>query len=304
MLKYNYLTGTPVYIAEERLNRPNSTGIPQRKAESSKDSGENCPFCPHNAHMTPPVIYDNGVVKIVPNLYPFISQKEGLGFHDVVIDTPNHNETISDYTREHMENLLSVLKMRQIQLEEKPGIEYVQVFKNNGRNAGASQSHSHWQIGAQNIISPKISYMYERLKEYKDLKGKSYFDSEDAFISVWENTLFKIAIPTDSLFSFETHIITKEDIPSLTEFSESQLSLLAEVLLKQLSIYKKYDSTLDFNICFYSTPKKYKQSSAMRFSSQFIPRKGNIAGFEFSTGCYINSVTPEALENLIKKEFL
>lgn len=303
MLKYNYLTGIPVYYAEERLNRPNSTGLPEGTPQADK-SADVCPFCPQNAHMTPTPIYDNGVIKIVPNLYPFISQKEGLGFHDVVIDTPRHNEKISDYSPEHMKSLLEVLKMRQKDLEGEQGIEYVQVFKNNGRNAGASQSHSHWQIGAQTIIPPKLQIMTDRLAEFKAQNVISYFDSEEAYIPVWQNALFKIAVPSDSIFTYETHIITKEDTPSLTEFDSDGLDLLAEALLKQLSIYKKYDEGLNFNICFYSSPKKYKQAGAFRFFSQFIPRKGNIAGFEFSTGCYINSVPPKMFEKIIKKDLL
>ncbi len=301
MLIKNYLTGIYVYYAAERLNRPNSTGLVENKPRT-KDLRETdrCPFCPKNSHMTPPVVFDNGTVKIVPNLYPFISEKEGLGYHEVVIDTPDHFESICDFSPEHMLLLLKALKERTETLEEKDHIKYVQVFKNNGPNAGASQRHSHWQIGAQNFIPPKISYTMKALEDYSLSKGKSFFDDSENFIDIWENEIFKVVIPTDSIFSFETHIISKKHITALTEMNENCLKALAEALLFQLGIYKN-DPDLSFNICFYSAPKEEKNSKYFRFYEQIIPRKGNMAGFEFSTGCYINSVPPREFEKMIKK---
>ncbi|MCD8215639.1 MAG: DUF4931 domain-containing protein [Clostridiales bacterium] len=301
MLKENYLTGNYVYYAEGRLNRPNSTGLVKEQPRDKTEDRSRCPFCPENGYMTPPSVFDNGIIKIVPNLYPFISEKEGLGYHEVVIDTPDHFEDISDFSREHMLILLKALKERTETLEEKNHIKYVQVFKNNGPNAGASQRHSHWQIGAQTIIPPKQAYMLKALEKYSLSKGESYFDGEENYISLWENHIFKVVIPTDSMFTFETHIITKKHITALTEMDEEALKALGEALGFQLNIYKQTDPGLSYNICFYSSPKDYRGSKHFRFYEQLIPRKGNMAGFEFSTGCYINSVPPGEFEKMLRE---
>ncbi|MCD8089351.1 MAG: DUF4931 domain-containing protein [Clostridiales bacterium] len=301
MLIKNYLTGTYVYFAEGRMNRPNSMGlVKDGEPRSRNEDTSRCPFCPENAYMTPPVIFDNGRVKIVPNLYPFISEKEGLGYHDVVIDTPDHYENLWDFSDGNMLMLLNVLKNRAAELEGKSHIKYVQIFKNNGPGAGASQRHSHWQIGAQTIIPPKIMYAIKALEAYGAEKGKSYFDSGENYIDVWENGVFKVVIPTDSMFPYETHIITKKNITGITEMDDDCLKALGEALKVQLEIYKE-DSALSFNICFYSAPKGYKNNKYFRFYEQLIPRKGNMAGFEFSTGCYINSIPPKEFEKMIKK---
>ncbi|MCD8158192.1 MAG: DUF4931 domain-containing protein [Clostridiales bacterium] len=301
MLKINYLTGSYVYFAEGRLNRPNSTGLVAEKTDGKKEDTSKCPFCPENGHMTPPAVFDNGVIKIVPNLYPFISEKEGLGYHDVVIDTRDHFENLCDFSEEHMLILLKALKERTEVLESKEHIKYVQVFKNNGPNAGASQRHSHWQIGAQTIIPPKIEYTLNALEKYCLSKGESYFDGKENYIDIWENDVFKVVIPTGSMFSFETHIISKQNITGITEMDENRLKALGDALRFQLGIYKKTDPGLSYNICFYSAPKEYRKSKYFRFYEQLIPRKGNMAGFEFSTGCYINSVLPTEFEKRIKE---
>ena len=302
MLIKNFLTGTPVYYAEERLRRPISFEKSSRKKNdetSENDDGEGCPFCPKNAYMTPTPIFDNGTIKIVPNLYPFISEKEGLGFHDVVIDTPLHNERFAEFSQEHILMLLEALAERFLQLEGYEHIKYIQIFKNNGLGAGASQAHSHWQIGAQNFVPPKIRYMLDVLKEYSEKTGENYFDSKKAFITLWENSCFALVIPTDSMFTYETHIITKKSRQRLSEFSREELGLLGEALKKQISVYEAYDDRPDYNICVYNAPKGCSDSS-FRFFIQLIPRKGNMAGFEFSSGCYINSVSPEACEKIMK----
>ena len=45
--------------------------------------------------------------------------------------------------------------MRYRQLEEDPRSKYVQIFKNQGKDAGASQSHSHWQITSLCVVPLK-----------------------------------------------------------------------------------------------------------------------------------------------------
>lgn len=297
LLIKNYLTGTYVYYAAERLNRPHS----KTDREVYRDDRKNCPFCPENSYMTPAAVYDDGVIRIVPNLYPFLSEKEGLGYHDVVIDTKNHCENTCDFSSEHMGRLIRAIKERCQSLEALPDIKYVQIFKNNGRNAGASLRHSHWQIGAQTIIPPKIKYMAEAAKDYYDKTGGAWFDSEEGYIRLYENEFFHLSVPCDGIFTYETHIICKSGKTSLTELNEYETKALGDILKIQLDMYKGFDSGLCYNICMYSLPKELRGTEGFSFFIQLIPRIGNMAGFEFSTGCYINSVLPEVCAETMKK---
>ncbi len=296
MIKKNYLTGNIVYYAEERLNRPHS----RTEAESYKDNREGCPFCPENSHMTPDPVYDDGIIRIVPNLYPFLSEKDGSGCHEVVIDTKNHYENICDYSPEHMYQLLKALKTRSLELEKQSGIKYIQIFKNSGLSAGASLYHSHWQIGAQTIVPPKIEYMLDAAEKFENENGASLFCSREKYIDLYENNFFRLAVPDDGLFTYETHIISKTGRPSLTELENSELEELGDILHRQLNMYRKLDKGLCYNICFFSAPKAMRPAAGFAFFTQLIPRLGNMAGFEFSTGCYINSALPTRSAEILK----
>ena len=158
MMKRCFLTGEYVFYATDRAKRPHSF-----KKQSVKTVPEQyCPFCLRNEYMTPGVIYatEDNSIRIVPNKYPFIdADNEFFGVHDVLIDTADHNEPMSHFSDNHMFKLMETMQMRYRQLEEDPRSKYVQIFKNQGKDAGASQSHSHWQITSLCVVPLKMEHM-------------------------------------------------------------------------------------------------------------------------------------------------
>ena len=172
MIKRCFLTGEYVFYATDRAKRPHSfkKSIPQ---STPKDF---CPFCPQNSFMTPEPIYDDGEIKIVPNKYPFVkTNEETYGVHDVVIDTTEHELKLVDFSDEHIKRLITVLKNRFIELEKDEKSRYVQIFKNEGMEAGASQSHSHWQITSLEVVPVKMENVLNVLKSYYEKNKKCYY---------------------------------------------------------------------------------------------------------------------------------
>ena len=173
-------------------------------------------------------------------------------------------------------------------------LRYVQIFKNQGVNAGASQSHSHWQIIGLSMLPNKQRYMIDKLKKYR---GKCYFCEIDYFKNlVYENNSFVAFCPEDSLYCYEIKIMPKYHITNLRYLDETGLIALADVLSISLRKLNKIYENLDYNICFYNA---FRKEDEYHFFIQIIPRMGNMAGFEFSTGMFVNSVLPDiASENL------
>ncbi len=166
MIKRCYLTGEYVFYATERAKRPHSFKIID---DTPSVPVKYCPFCLENEHMTPKRIFgtEDGRIRIVPNKYPFITvDDESFGVHDVLIDTADHEERMYQFSDEHMYSLMQVIKNRTLELEADERIKYVQVFKNQGRDAGASQSHSHWQIAALNVVPLKMEHLLEVLGNF------------------------------------------------------------------------------------------------------------------------------------------
>lgn len=293
MMKRCFLTGEYVFYATDRAKRPHSF----KKAETKTTPKQYCPFCPENEHMTPGVVYqtEDKSIRIVSNKYPFLPKNsQYFGLHDVLIDTPNHEEMLTDFSDEHMEKLIRVIKDRYTQLEQDERSRYVQVFKNQGRDAGASQSHSHWQITSLCVIPAKMEHLLGILKKFYNDTGKCYFCNlkfEDRIVE--ENAYFISYIPADGKFPYGMDILPKRHISSINEFSNEEIKAFGIILKNSIKRLTKIREGISYNICLYSAPKNTKSSDYFHFYAQIIPRIGYMAGFEFSTGCYINSTLPE-----------
>ncbi|HBQ86783.1 MAG TPA: galactose-1-phosphate uridylyltransferase, partial [Syntrophomonas sp.] len=130
-----------------------------------------CPFCEGNEANTPPEIAvvrkpdtaPNGpgwMVRTIPNKFSAFELEgelqqnrtginescNGLGRHEVVVETPEHHLELQDYTMERIELVLSTLKGRYNDLARDERIKYIHIYKNRGLFGGASLAHSHSQV--------------------------------------------------------------------------------------------------------------------------------------------------------------
>lgn len=128
-----------------------------------------CPFCPGNESDTPPelwVVRERGgpnqpgwKVRVIPNKFPALriegqmnreaegvyDRMNGIGAHELIIDTSEHNKALEEQPVADIALALTACKERMIDLQRDVRFRYILVFKNVGREAGASLSHSHCQ---------------------------------------------------------------------------------------------------------------------------------------------------------------
>jgi UDPglucose--hexose-1-phosphate uridylyltransferase len=143
--------------------------------------------------------------------------------------------------------------------------------------------------------------MFKKLDEYERENGKCYFCSlefDDRIIE--ENDNFVAFCPYDARFSYEMNILPKKHTADFKDFSDEQLydfgKILKHCLMRLASLYEG----ISYNICFYNCASDRNESRNMHFFAQIIARIGSMAGFEFSTGCYINSVYPEKAAEVLR----
>ncbi len=150
-------------------------------------------MCVGNENMTPPAVMlytkENGEVKrsqdpltgerpknwlvrVIPNLYPAFSPPkqpedsrkivksdylwDAVGHHEVVIESPNHDEDPADAELPQLELVINAYIDRFKELSAKPYVKYVSIFRNHGLEAGASLSHAHSQIIATPMVPTTI----------------------------------------------------------------------------------------------------------------------------------------------------
>ena len=114
-----------VIITPDRDNRPHDYVRRESSAENS-DWNSACPFCPGNEELTPKETMripasSEWRVRVVPNRHAAVSPSgsldrrkhdgmfvamDGVGFHEVIIETPNHGRQMADMESAEVEDVL------------------------------------------------------------------------------------------------------------------------------------------------------------------------------------------------------
>lgn len=293
MIRKNFLTGDYVIFSTERAKRP------QYIKKEGIDICINCPFCLENKHNLIN-IYEafNEEIRIIQNKYPIVKDtKDFFGLHQVIIETKEHNKKMQDFSNEHMFYLMKTIKENFEKFYKEKRLRYVQFFKNQGFTSGASQPHSHWQILGVPILPKKQEKIVQAFKNFKQETGKCYLCSLNLEKYIIEQNEYFVAFcPEDSLFFYEINIMPKKHILSIKNLDEKGIKALGEILRNSIKRLNFIYNEIDYNICLFNG---LREEDEHHFFFQIIPRLGNVGGYEFSTGMFVNSILPEmAAKNL------
>jgi len=332
-IRYDKLHNRYVIIAPERLHRPNIV-----KQVSIKSEKKECPFCEGQESYTPSEIFalrDNDAnsshwrTRVVPNLYKAvqieeedISQREGFfeyikgfGAHEIIIDTPCHECKFSTLSKREIFDWLQTISIRITDLRKDRRIISINVFKNSGKNAGASQPHPHTQIIALPITAQNALEFLQRNQEYYSVHGRGIVqdmvhNEKEAKERVIDAIgIFTAYCPYASSFSFEVIIAPNKVISTLSDCSLEELENLAELLKNVFVMLDKQLDAYDYNINFHIAPvnknfenEKYMDdiSENFTFYLRITPRLYTLAGFELATEMAINGVAPEDCAQLLR----
>ena len=311
-LRKDPLTGDWVVFAPARGSRPYEF---EAKTFAYNQKGM-CPFCMGNEFMTPEETgrigsTDQWIVRSVPNKFPALSDKTaqedknefyshcfGRGIHEVIIDSPFHEDTFDMFSEKQIKAVLLLLQERLKSALKRTDLPYIQVFKNMGPEAGASLKHSHWQMIGVPVLPPRQRQIAENCQNYKIKTGHNLFDDiikqeevEKKRIIAMTNQ-FVAFVPYAARHCYEVMIVSRIR-ESLTEFTNDERQQLGDILQKILQKAEDFRKGLCFNICFEEKPVQFREKGLFRWSAEVIPRMGTLAGFEYGTGMYINPVLPE-----------
>ena len=340
-LRKDYLLDRWVVIATERSRRP--TDFSKPKLEAAKTAV--CPLCVGNENMTPPALMlyqkindeikrsqdplagertKNWLVRVIPNLFPAFSPPKqpddvgqmvqtdflwsALGQHEVIIESPNHDEGPSDAGLPQLELVINAYIDRVRELSAKPYVKFVSIFRNYGLEAGASLSHPHSQVMATPMVPTTIREEQKAAQAFYDSHGKCVFcdiiereTKSPRLIS--EDGDFVVFAPYASVNPMEFWIIPKHHAPNILGLSASEVSAFAKTLQTTLKALKDvvHDPPYNYGIHLALNPQA---QDSYHWHMEVYPKLATWAGFEKSTGVYINTVTPEtaaeSLRNSIK----
>jgi UDPglucose--hexose-1-phosphate uridylyltransferase len=329
-LRKNPITREWVIIATERGKRPNDFRNEPRTP--APELSATCPFCPGNEGLTPPEVLafreaNSGPntpgwwVRVVPNKYPALAiegalnkaprgmydSMNGVGAHEVIIETPHHNRSIADQTVKGVEDVLWACRSRYLDLKQDPRLKYVLLFRNHGAVAGASLEHPHMQLIATPMIPKAVMEEMEGAERYEQYRDRCIYcdiareelDSGERLVT--QNADYLAFEPFASQYPFETWIMPKDHLGSFARISDQQHHNFAAILKETMLRIKLCLNDPPYNYMLHTTPCGQDDDERFHWHLEVAPRLAITAGFEMGTGVYINVTPPELAAQCLRE---
>lgn len=322
------IIGRWVIVARERAKRPTDF---IRQPETPRTGM--CPFCPGNEDKTPeevlayrepgkPPNSDGWWLRVVPNKFPALRVEgdlgragdgmydlmNGIGAHEVIIESPDHHGSFATYDQRQVEEVLWAYHDRISQLQKDSRFRYILLFKNHGREAGASLDHPHTQLIALPIVPKRVNEELSGAQMYYNFKERCVFCdilrqelmSGDRIIE--ENEEFIAFAPFASRFPFETWILPRRHGAHFGEIEKHQVVLLGELMRTVLGKIQRVLNDPPHNFMFHTAPVTEGPLAHYHWHIEIIPKLTHVAGFEWGTGFYINPTPPEQAAHFLREE--
>ncbi len=326
-LRKDPISGGWVIIAVERGKRPTDFTPPavQRR------KGGFCPFCPGNEYTTPSEIMafrpsstppntSGWTLRVMPNKFPALQiygdlnrygegifdKMNGIGAHEVIVETPDHQLSLSTMPLKAVEDVLWAYYLRLSDLKKDVRLKYGLIFKNEGDAAGASLEHSHTQLIALPIVPKLVKEEVDSSRQYFGFKERCIFcdvinqETWSGKRVIYENSGYVAIAPFAPRAPFETWILPKKHESAFYPPGKS-FAALAEALQRVLKQMDRILDTPPYNFVIHTSPFTEEVNEYYHWHIELMPKLTNIAGFEWGSGFYINPTLPEEAARFMRE---
>ena len=315
-LRIDPLTGLRVIVAGERGGRPGAflDVVPRAPIDPETD-----PFAAGHEDRTPPEVYalrEDGSwrVRVVPNLYPALSQDDGgdagadplgtgrgepdlfasrpaHGAHEVVVNAPDPVTSLAELEPGQVEAAMSVWRER---MRAHADAAYVHVIVNEGKEAGASLPHTHAQLYALPFVPAAVARERERFTAYSDrTQGRNLL--EDLVQEEVKRRERIVAIDDEAVaiapFAARVpfHVLLAPRRPAARFADDGPLGgrLLHQVLNR---LGSALGTLPPLNMWVRTAPR---DAAHFCWRIEIMPRLAQLAGLEIGTGVHLNVLAPE-----------
>ena len=326
-LRKDPVTGRWVIISTDRQKRPNDF----RFERAAMIARELCPFCPGREAMTPPEILayrqnssapntPGWELRVVPNKFPALQvegtldregdgmfdRMNGIGAHEVMIETPDHDRTLAMMSEAEIERVLWAYRERMLDLKQDHRLRYILVFKNHGAAAGATLDHPHSQLIALPIVPDFLRQELDGARRHFEVKERCVFcdvvheDLLDGRRIIQENADIVALAPYAPRFAFETWLLPRRHGARFEEAPRHEYESLARMLKSVLQRMDRALETPPYNLIVHTSPFSEETSDFYHWHVEIMPKLTRVAGFEWGTGFYLNPTSPEEAAQVLR----
>lgn len=321
LIRQDKATRQWVIYAPSRGKRPHDFKQTKSTDRTVPEHDEDCPFCPGNEHMLKQITLELGGdnparwhTRVVPNKFPALSPSgdtvrssegiyitmKGYGQHDVIIESPVHNQQVALMKGEEVETVIETYHRRYLHVMQEHENMMTIIFRNHGSRAGTSLIHPHSQLIATGMVPHYVRWREEEAQRYFDEWGRCVycdilkFESEQKQRVLYENDSFLGFIPFAAQVPFEIWIVPKKhqaDFGQIADTEKSDLASALQILLTRL--HEKLNDP-DYNYMINTSPQYRAGEPQLHWYLQIRPRLTTQAGFEIGSGISINPSLPES----------
>jgi UDPglucose--hexose-1-phosphate uridylyltransferase len=326
-LRKDPVTGRWVIISTERGRRPSDFSIPKQPVKAGF-----CPFCPGNEDKTPPEIMafrpqgtppntPGWSLRVVPNKFPALrvegelnregvglyDKVNGIGAHEVIIETPSHEEVLATLPPKRFEDVLWAFRHRMLDLRKDLRLRYAMIFKNHGEAAGATLEHSHSQLIALPIVPHLVMEEMAGCRDYYNYKERCIFcdiirqEIQQGERVILENGEFIAIAPFASFSPFEAWILPKRHISFYEDSQIHEIQSLGRIFAETLRRLDKALNGPPYNFTLHTTPFNERNLEYYHWHFEIIPKLTKFAGFEWGSGFFINPTPPEEAAKFLRE---
>jgi UDPglucose--hexose-1-phosphate uridylyltransferase len=326
-LRKDPVTGRWVIISTERRKRPSDFRL-----EHATPVGDGyCPFCNGHEALTPPEVLayrQNGSapnapgwqLRVVPNKFPALQvegnldregeglfdRMNGIGAHEVIIETPDHDKTLASMSAGEIERVLWAYRERILDLKRDSRFRFVLVFKNHGAAAGATLEHPHSQLIALPIVPRYVQEEIDGAARHFEAKERCVFcdmvrqEMASGRRIILENADIVALSPYAPRFPFETWLLPRRHGARFEEAQRHEIESLGRLLKAVLARMTRALEHPPYNLVIHSLPFVSATTEQYHWHVELMPKLSKVAGFEWGTGFYINPTSPEEAARVLR----
>lgn len=277
-----------------------------------------CPFCENQEHETSEEVHavrtpgtkpdgPGWQLRVVPNRYAAVrpdlthgdpGREVAPGVAEVLIEGAKHETLLHRHDRSMVRIVVRAWRDRLNYWRNDGRYAFAQVFKNQGRTAGASLTHCHSQLIAVTEVPRGIR---EEVDHVARFDWDTWLATEmNGPRRILQTKSLAVLAPLAPRFPGETWFIPQVHSDCFEHISDDLCDELADTLHEMLIRIDDRFKTPDLNIMVRSTPFDVDRAN-YRWRVEVLPRLVTPAGWEHSTGVLINPMLPETAAEWLRR---
>lgn len=290
--RYNPLTDEWILVSPHRTQRPWLGQIETPPAESLPMYDPQCYLCPGNTRAggnRNPVydstfVFENDFAALVPSPSPAF-QDDGLlraaserGICRVICFSPRHDWTLPDMPLADIRRVVEVWRAQTRELGALNFVNYVQVFENKGAMMGASNPHPHCQVWATEHIPTEPAKELHTQSDYWHahhtclLCNYMAIEFTRAERIVIQNDHFIVVVPFWAVWPFETMLLSRQHLGSLTDLNDDECNALADIIKRLTTRYDNlFHISFPYSMGFHQSPTDGASHPASHLHAHYYP---------------------------------